>query len=185
MVFWGFYFSVWFGYDSFLGFGWLWVFVVAAKKKGTWKKRLVSIPGFLPGEEKLRKGSWPKRAITFLSPPLFPPLLCKLPSWMVQEWVSGEQGQARLYTPKSHLDSFASSRGEYKIYWRMTYCGLYRPVVSRQLGLLVPMNGLKIYWPFPGNLLENLCGQTIVLATVQDTKGLFWYNERFCWNTAT
>lgn len=29
-------FSVWFGYDSFLGFGgWLWVSVVAAKKKGT------------------------------------------------------------------------------------------------------------------------------------------------------
>lgn len=63
----------------------------------------------------------------------------------------------------------------------MTYCISYLPEVSRQLRLLLPMNRLKIYWPFPGNLLENLCCQTTVFATVQDTKGLFQYNERLCW----
>lgn len=45
------------------------------KKK---KKRLVSAPGYLLGEEKHKKGSWPKRVITFFSLLLFPPLLCKL-----------------------------------------------------------------------------------------------------------
>lgn len=50
----------------------------------------------------------------------------------------------------------------------MACCILYCPKISRQLGLLLPINRLKVYWLFPGNLLENLCGKTIV-ATVQDT----------------
>lgn len=65
----------------FWGFGWLWVFVIVvivAKKKGTWKKRLISVPGYLISEEKHRIGSCPKRVIIFLSPLLFPLLLCKL-----------------------------------------------------------------------------------------------------------
>lgn len=66
------------------------VFLVA--KKASWtKKNLASVTGYLRSKEKHRKGSRPKRAITFLSPLLLPPPLCELQSWMAQSEGAGSK----------------------------------------------------------------------------------------------
>lgn len=148
----------------------VWFFPQKKKKKLN-EKSLTSITGYLLSEEKNRKSSWPRSAVTFLSS--FPSNTLRTSERNGTD-KGGEQGQ--LNTSKSQTDNFPTTGGECKIYWRQTYCSSYFLEASGRLGLLLPVNRLKNLIDIPRESFRTvkiLCGQIIVLATILDDNDLF------------
>lgn len=90
-------------------------FCCCCQKERYTKRNPISVSGYLLGEENTKRRLAQEGDYILLSPSVSSATLqtSELNGYRASEW--GGQGQTELYTTKSRLGSFASSRGAYKL----------------------------------------------------------------------